>query len=326
MKVLVTGISGFVGKNFAKKILDDKNEYVCLVRDGSKVDFLDKHSNVQIVRSDFSIYEMAKYIEDVDIVIHMIGQMGGYGIEKSQFEKTNCELTRDILQVCINANVKQFIYISTPGVQGFGKRLCLETEPYAPRNPYEETKVEAEKIVIDMLQETDVAYTILRPDFIYGPEDYRRIKMYKNIRDRKFVLTTSGKSHLHPTYVDDVVQGIVCAMGNTNSYNEIFNISAAEDIAVKDYLKVIADYFNVSLIHINIGYGLSCFFACIIDKMFRVLFKKEGFVSKNKIDFLAIDHSTSNEKAKKLIGYDPQYDFKTGFELTAQWCKNNNLL
>ena len=47
---------------------------------------------------------------------------------------------------------------------------------------------------------------------------------------------------------------------------------------------------------------------------------------KNKIDFLAVDHSTSSKKAQSLIGYDPQYDFETGFANTMKWCEDNNLL
>ena len=325
MKVVVTGITGFIGRNFAKT-MDDGNDYIDLVREESKVDFLKGLENVRIMRINFTYDELLTILKGKDVVIHMIGQMGGYGIPREKFEKVNCDLTRDIVNVCIEAGIKQFIYLSTPGVQGFGKRLCVETDPYAPRNSYEETKVEAEKIIITLFEKSEVRYTIIRPDFVYGPGDYRRINMYKNIRDKKFVLTTSGDSYLHPTYVDDVVQGIRCALENEKSYDEIFNISAMNDITVKEYLQVMADYFGVKLIHINIGYRMSCFLAGIIEKICNVVLKKDGFVSKNKIDFLAVDHSTSSKKAQSLIGYDPQYDFETGFANTMKWCEDNNLL
>ena len=326
MKILVTGITGFIGRRFAEAIKNDKNEYICLVRENSKTEFLLGYSNAKIVRTDFSKAELDCAVREAELIIHMIGQMGADGVTEAQFEETNCNLTDRLVRAALGTNVKQFIYISTPGVQGFGKRLCLETEEYAPRNIYEKTKVRAEQIIISQLSGSDISYTIIRPDFVYGPGDYRRIKMYKNIRDKKFVLTTSGKSYLHPTYVDDVVQGIMCAMDNDKAYNEIFNISAPTDISVKNYLQVICGYFNVPLIHINIGYKMSSCLATLIDKIWFSLFGKEGFVSKNKIDFLSIDHSTSNRKAQELIGYTPEYDFKSGFELTMQWCKANNLL
>ena len=48
--------------------------------------------------------------------------------------------------------------------------------------------------------------------------------------------------------------------------------------------------------------------------------------NQNKIDFLAMDHSTSCKKAQELIGYNPKYDFKLGFDKTMEWYNKNNLM
>lgn len=325
MKIILTGATGFIGLNFLSNA-DNEHEYICLIRKSSNYNKIPKRSNFIVKKIEFTLAELTENLAGADVVIHMIGQMGGYGVPYEIFQEVNCQLTQDMLDACKTAGVKQFIYLSTPGVQGFGKRLCTEEVPYAPRNSYEETKVQAEQLIKKSLSQSKVHYTIIRPDFVYGPGDYRRIKIYKNIRDKKFVLTTSGKSYLHPTYVIDVIQGIVKAIDNPNAYNEIFNISAKEDLAVQDYLATMADYFHVPLIKINIGYHLSIFCASIIEKICNVLLKKDAFVSKNKIDFLALDHSTSNEKAQRMLGYESEYDFKKGFALTMTWCKENNLM
>lgn len=326
MRIAVTGITGFIGRNFLKTIIDDENEYVCLVRKESNVADLKKARNITYRTVAFNEGDLAVALVDTDVVIHMIGQMGGYGVPLSRYEDTNCKLTQGMVQACISAGVKQLIYISTPGVQGFGKRLCLESAPYAPRNAYEQTKVRAEQIIIGGLAATGVKYTILRPDFVYGPWDTRRVRMYKNIRSKKFVLTTSGSSYLHPTYVMDVVQGIKRAICNTNAYDEIFNISAESDITAKEYLDTIAAYFNVPLIHVNVGYHVSVVLASIIELFCNTVLRRDGVVSKNKIDFLALDHSTSNEKASKLLGYHARFTFREGFEETMKWCEENGLI
>lgn len=326
MQVAVTGITGFIGRNMLDTIINDGNRYICLVRPESNIANLKKPDNVLFKAVNFNTDELYTLLDNVDVVIHMIGQMGGYGTSVNSFRETNCKLTERMVKACISANVKQFIYLSTPGVQGFGKRLCKESEPYAPRNMYEQTKMEAEQIVIKGLTPSSVKYTIIRPDFVYGPEDVRRIKMYTNIRDKKFVLTTAGKSFLHPTYVMDVIQGINKTIGNEHAYNEIFNISADQDITSKEYLKTIADYFDVPLIHINIGYGLSVFLVNIIEKFCNLFLKRESFVTKNKIDFLALDHSTSNLKAQTLLDYHANFSFKEGFHETMRWCKENALI
>lgn len=326
MRIIVTGITGFIGKNLLKTIAGNENQYICLVRKESNLAGLVKAENIEYRVTSFNQDELIGNFKDADVVIHMIGQMGAYGVPYERFEKVNCSLTKEVVNACIAANVQQLVYVSTPGVQGFGKRLCNEEEPYAPRNPYEQTKVIAEQAVIDGLSKTTVKYTILRPDFVYGPEDTRRIKMYKNIRDRKFVLTTSGKSHLCPTYVLDVAQGINKSIGNPAAYNGIFNLSSETDITVQEYLDVIAGYFGTKILRFNIGYKLSIFFASIIETFYDRVLKKDAFVSKNKIDFLAMDHSTSCEKAKNLLGYHAEYSFKYGFAETMKWCKENQLL
>lgn len=326
MKIALMGATGFIGKNLLSTLDFEENEYICIVRKQSNCKNLLCCPELKIKTIDFSYENIKEALFGIDILVYMIGQMGGNGVTKDNFEKTNCELTQTVVDAALAVSITQIIYLSTPGVQGFGKRLCTENEPYAPRNVYEYTKMKAEQIIINSLQGTDTKYTILRPDFVYGPGDYRRIKMYKNIRDKKFILTTSGKSFLHPTYVMDVVQGINCTIGNKESYNQIFNISAENDITTTEYLKTIAKYFNVPLIKINIGYSLSIVLASLIEKLSKKILKKEGFVSKSKIDFLSIDHSTSIEKAKKMLGYKPLYSFESGYAETMKWCKENNLL
>ena len=56
------------------------------------------------------------------------------------------------------------------------------------------------------------------------------------------------------------------------------------------------------------------------------LMKKEAFISKNKIDFLELDHRTSNENAIRLLGYNPQVSLQDGMKRTIQWCKDNELM
>ena len=150
--------------------------------------------------------------------------------------------------------------------------------------------------------------------------------MYRNIAQHKFVLTTSGSSYLSPTYVTDVVRGIIKAIGNEKAYNEIFNLSADTDLTVQEYLDTIAEYFHTGIIKINIGYRLSVFLAGIIEGFCNHVLKRDGFVSKSKIDFLAVDHSTSSKKAQELMGFHADHDFAAGFEKTMKWCREKGFI
>lgn len=328
MNILVTGASGFIGKNLVMSLVNSKHNVICAIRKKSNIKELEQYSELKFVTMNFNdIKNLEKACKDIDILIHLAGQLGEYGVAYSEYYSTNSKLTNDLAIIAAGSGVKQFIFCSTPGVLGFGKRLALETEPYNPRNNYEKTKMIAEQLLQNICNKyPQMKYTILRPDFVYGPGDTRRVKMYNAIKNRKFILTTSGDSYLHPTYINDVVQGFICCIGNKNAYNQIFNIAAENDITSKQYLDIIAKYTGTRLIQINIGKRLSHFFAGLIDYLYRILLKKEGFVSKNRIDFLAVDHSSNIEKAKKMIGYIPQYSCEEGIELSIKWCIENKLM
>lgn len=327
MKILVTGATGFIGQWLVSELIEQqKHEIVALVRKESDVNKLKDQKGLSIIEVDYGNQNLSKKFKNVDVCIHLIGQMGEFGVPEEKYVDVNVNLTYKILNICEAKGVKQFIFCSTPGVQGFGNRMATEEQPYAPRNAYEKTKVMAEEEIIDFCKTSKIKYTIIRPDFVYGPGDMRRVKLYKNIKNKKFILTTSGKSFLHPTYITDVTQGFIKSIGNVNAYNEIFNISAGQDVNSLQYLKTIAECTESKLIHINIGYRISIVAASFIEGIYKSFTHREAFVTKNKIDFLALDHSTSNDKAQKLLGYIPQVDIEEGMRRTIAWCRDENLL
>lgn len=328
MNVVITGANGFIGSWLIKELIKEKKHMIyALVRKGSNRSTLPISKQLFVLEVDYAdTCQLENICKDKDIIIHLIGQMGQFGVTEKTYYQVNVELTKLLLEVSEKAGIKQFIFCSTPGVQGFGHRLAKEEEAYAPRNKYEETKVLAEQCIKTFCEKSTVTYTIIRPDFVYGPGDSRRVKMYRSIQRKRFVLTANGKSYLHPTYISDVTQGFIKAIGNLQASNQIFNISAAKDVMASEYLKTIADNVGSQLIHINIGYKLSCFLAGFVETVCKKLMKKEAFISKNKIDFLALDHSTSNEKAISLLGYNPQVSLQDGMKRTIQWCKDNELM
>lgn len=327
MNLVITGANGFIGIHLINELLKFEEYHItALVRIGSNKNGLPEHENLSVVEIDYAQEKTKNVFFHQEICIHLIGKMGEYGITRNQFEDINVNLTMKILEWSEQAGIRQFIFCSTPGVQGFGHRLAVEEEKYAPRNLYEMTKVEAEKKIIYFCQNANIKYTILRPDFVYGPGDRRRAKMYRNIKKKRFVLTTNGKAYLNPTYITDITQGFIKSIDNRFAYDQIFNLSADKDITALEYLTVIAECAGSKLIHINIGYKLSHTIAAIIEGMYDRILRKDGFVSKNKIDFLAIDHSTSIEKAKKIIGFAPEYSIRDGMKKTIEWCEKENLL
>ena len=108
MKIIITGITGFIGKNLMKAIDGDENQYVCLVRKSSNIKELSKADNIKFLTSDFGVSELTQIFQDVEVVIHMAGQIGSYGItwERHSYAKRSeglqCCRSKTV-NLCVNA-------------------------------------------------------------------------------------------------------------------------------------------------------------------------------------------------------------------------------
>lgn len=324
MNILVTGATGFIGTHLVRRLLEEKHQITCVVR--KPADEKPFHGQVKIVTSDLrNLEDKGSMMVGIDVVIHLAAQLGHYGIPYEYYYEVNCRASVTLAKMSVQHGVKQFILCSAPFVVGLEGRNTKEDEPYAPSNEYAETKMLAEKGVIEVCQ-GKIAYTILRPSFVYGVGDVRRTALYRSIKHRRFVLTTSGKSYLQPSYITDIVEGFMISILNPRAYNEIFNIGAEKDCTAKEYLDCIAESVGTKLIHINIGYGLSVFIANTIDGIYKFLFKKQAFVTKGRIDFLAKDHSCDITKAKTMLGYSPKVSVAEGIERSVRWAEEQGYL
>ena len=126
--------------------------------------------------------------------------------------------------------------------------------------------------------------TVIRPDFVYGPGDLRRLPLYRAIGNKRFFLIGDGKAVLHPTYIEDVVQGLCLSTNNPVSFGEIYNIAGPRVITVREYAETIAQALNVSLPRLKFPKPS----AVILAKLFEALSKitgKEPILSQSKITF-----------------------------------------
>lgn len=324
MKILVTGATGFIGQNLVERLLKEEYEVLCVTRKPITENLFGRKVE-NIVLDLQEIEKLGDRMNGVDVVIHMAAQLGHYGIPYEYFYQVNYMASVKLAKLAIQYGVKHFILCSAPFVVGLGKRSSGEDEPYAPKDAYSETKMLAELGIINVC-EGRIPYTILRPSYVYGKGDVRRISLYKSIEKRYFVLTTSGKAYIHPTYVSDIVDGFLLAIMNENAYGEIFNLGAEKDCTALEYLQCIAENVGSRLIQINIGYGLSVFCADMVDIPCKKIFHKAGFVNRGRIDFFAKDHSCNINKAKEKLGYRPAISLEEGVRLSIEWARDKGYM
>lgn len=293
---------------------------MCLLRRGAKVDDIQELENIKIVYGDITDKgSLQDCIQGIEVIYHLAGQVGEWGVSDERFFAVNVEGTRNLLEAAGEAGVKHFIFCSTPGVQGKGYTSASEGFPYNPSQIYELTKAEGEKIVLAFQEKGEaLKVTIVRPDFVYGPGDLRRIPLYRAIRNRRFFLIGDGMALLHPTFIDDAVQGFCLLPDNPVSFGQIYNIAGPRTVTEREFMQLIAKTLDVSLPSLTLPISFARFLAKCLERVSRIR-GKEPLLSLSKVDFLTKDHGSDISKAMSQLGYRPEIDCREGIRRTVHW-------
>ena len=190
---------------------------------------------------------------------------------------------------------------------------------------YERTKCEAEKLVLESYKNWNPPVTIIRPDFVYGPGDLRRLPLYRTIRDKRFLIVGNGKSFLHPTYIDDVIHGFHLVTSNPVAFGQIYNLAGPALVTAEDYVKTIAQLLKVSPPRFSIPKTVALAVAWA-SEAFSKINAKEPFITRSKVEFLTDNHGSDTSKAESQLGYRPRVEFQDGMRQTIDWYHDRRLL
>ena len=327
MKALVIGGTGFIGSHIVKNLISKDIEVRVLIRKKSDIKRL-SDKRIELKYGDISdIDSLREHTKDVDLVYSAFGILGQWGILEQIYWEVNTKGVKNLLESCLNRKIKQFIHISSAGVLGPLPPgvVADESFPYNPSNVYEKTKCEAEKEILNYGKKQGIPFIIIRPEFVYGPGDTHVLGLFKAIKAKRFVLLGTGRSLLHPTYIDDLIQGINLCIENKNSVGKIFLITGNKPIAVKELAKIIAKEAGVRLPKIKIPLFFANATAKILELGTRVS-NFEPLLTTSRVKFFTENRAFSYEKARNELGYVPKVDFREGVRKTIHWYEENGYL
>lgn len=313
MKIFISGVTGYVGRNLAKYFIND-NDVVGLSRDLKKSLSL-KEIGVNIFKGDLHATNLTEGLTGCDTVIHTAADTDHKNISKNQYD-TNVVGTQLLLNAAKMAGVKKFIYISSESVLLTGKELHLATEsmPYPNKSvgSYSETKRLAEELTLSAANEAfDVI--ILRPRFIWGRDDTTAApQILKAVKDNQFAWINEGKYKTSTTHIDNLCIGVECAISHGKS-GEIYFLSDDDDKTFKDMISAMIEAYGFASPTKSIPRLIPLFIAKL-DELRRKLFPKSSPlpITMQEFSTSAIEVTLDITKAKKELGYTPVISFQQG--------------
>lgn len=324
MLALVTGGTGFIGGHLVRGLLDSGHQVRCLVRDTSDTSRLEA-SGVDVRRCSLADLEaVSDACRGVDVAFNLAGRLGRPPVTEREMHLANAAAVGTLLEAGEAGGVHQVVHCSTPGVVGT-VGVAPECLPYHPIGSYERSKCEGEKAALSYHKRGRLRVTVLRPDFVYGPGDLHKLKLFQAIRNRRFPILGRGTSLLHPTFVSDVVRGFLLVTCNPAAYGGIFNIAGPEPVTVADLVSAIADAVGVKPPRVHVPVAAAKAAALGAEALARVL-GREPALTRYQVGFFSRSHASDISKARQVLGFQPQIALWEGIEMTVAWYRERGYL
>ncbi len=287
MMVYIAGGTSFLGQRVVKRFLEEKYDVTCLSRSEETKNKL------------FKLKE--KYNGNLNIVSGNLQNPNSlfYGL-------TGVQTAIYLVRLEYTDYVKNFIY----SAKKLGVKRVVFISSTTVLLPYDldvkKQKLESE----EMIKNSGLDYTILRPTMIYGGEgDNNFSKMLKFIKTKKFfVVFGNGENLIQPIYVDDVASAIISVLDNKKTIGKTYEICGKEPIKYIEMLKIVKDKLKSNFMIIRLSIGFSKF----VVKVFKGVFKNFD-LDVSQIEGMKIDKAYSYEDALRDFGFNP-LPFEVGIE------------
>jgi dihydroflavonol-4-reductase len=231
VKVFVTGGTGFIGGVIVRQLRDRGEDVVCLVRNPEKGKAV-ATLGCELVAGDLSDEAALRAgMEGCDAVIHAaaIYEVGIPAKQRPAMYEANVTGTERVMEAALAAEIPRIVYVSTVGVFGNTNRKVVDETYEHPEGSYtsyyEETKLEAHKIVKRMIAERDLPAIIVQPGGVYGPGDTSQVAdLLEEFFAGKLILMPFPELGICMSHVEDIAAGVVLAL-DKGKLGEIYVIS-----------------------------------------------------------------------------------------------------
>jgi nucleoside-diphosphate-sugar epimerase len=325
MEAAVTGATGFIGSTLALRLLSRGMHVRILVRGSASAQQLVEAGAEICVGDVTDPVACDRFVESTNLIFHCAGVLGGWGKSEKSLWDVNFNGTKNMLEAARKASVGRFVHVSSCGIFGPLRKgeIAADDRPYNPTNIYEKTKAEAEKLALASAKD-GAPVTVVRPEFVYGPGDLHLLPFFRTVKGRRFFFFGDGSSLLHPTYIDDVVDGMVLASKSSAAVGQCFNIAGAEPVSVGTFVHTMCDALNAPYPTLHVPVSAAYAAAFLMEHTLGIFSNPP--LTRSRVEFLSTNRASSIEKARKVLGYSPKVGIGDGLKKTVGWYREKGLL
>ncbi|MCC9651531.1 NAD-dependent epimerase/dehydratase family protein [Vibrio sp. MA64] len=249
--ILVTGASGFLGREVSKRIKNKR----CVIRGNGLKNESFSDSNLFIVSNIDGETDWKGAFSSIDAIIHIAGVAHTRNVSKADFGKVNVEGTLNLALQAAKSGVKRFVFVSSIGVNG----RTTTVQPFSasskvhPHNDYARSKYDAESGLQKISHSTGMEVVIVRPPLVYGvnaPGNFSSLAaLIRRIPLLPFGAADNRRNFIAVQNLADLL--IVCAT-HADAGGNIFLASEGEAISIKEFSDSIAEGMGKKVLQLPI--------------------------------------------------------------------------
>ena len=298
-KILVAGGTGFIGSNLILELVSKGNEVISLSNCHNKKKSID---NVVYISHDLTKPLKEKDVElfsDVDYVVNCSGYIdhrdflnGGKEVFNNHFESLYM-----LTNLAIKINAKALIHLGSSDEYGDENSPLNESIRESPISPYALAKLTSTHFLQQCYNQEILNTVTIRPFLVYGEgQNKQRLLPYlidNCLNDREFKVSL-GEQTRDYLYIKDFNSALIKSLNNDNAYGEVINIASGIPISIREVIETVRDI---------IGKGKPIF----------------GGLDYRKGESMEL--YANIDKAKKILNWEPKYEFKAALEKVISWYK-----
>ena len=311
--ILVTGGAGFIGSNFIKSILKERDDVNIVNIDKltyagnlENLQEVEKNKNYNFVKGDITNSELVDYIFQKYSIKYVINFAAESHVDRSIlgseiFFKTNVIGTNVLLEAARRYEIEKFLQVSTDEVYGsLGKEgLFTEQTPLSPNSPYSSSKASADMMAMAFYHTYELPVVITRCSNNYGPLQFPEklipLMIINAMHNKKLPVYGDGMNIRDWIYVLDHNKAIEMVW-EKGKVGEVYNIGSSNEMPNIEIVKLILDKLGKD------------------ESLIEYVQDRLGHDRRYAID---------STKIQTELGWSPKYDFANAMEKTINWYLNN---
>ena len=322
--ILVTGATGFIGRQLITRLVLRREKLKVLVRPETLGRTLRAPQIEAVVGDIADPITVCSAVKGCDVVIHLAALRARWCRKRSEFERVNVSGTRTVLEAALEQEVQKVLHVSTAMVLGPSLEACRSEADHGSINSfvseYQRTKFLAD-LEAKRLSEKGLPLIILFPSTAYGPSRVPEESPVTDIslafaQGRLVPFIGKGDRRRNLVYVEDVVDGLLLALEKGKPGSSY--VLGGDNVSQIELLTSLSELTGRPVPKWHAPLWMARAIGLIFEMKAQV---SEAYppITRDTVNILSKEWMVTSEKAKKELGYQPM-PLKDGLGRTLEAC------